>query len=44
MRSHFYGGDFFNDERSEWDPQEALLEGRFDVERAMREFEEANKN
>ncbi len=38
---HVYGGDFFAEERSEWDP-ETLLEGRFDVERAMRLFEEAN--
>src|SRR5438477_8732831 len=38
---HVYGGDFFAEERSEWDP-ETLLEGRFDVERAMRQFEEAN--
>jgi predicted metal-dependent enzyme (double-stranded beta helix superfamily) len=39
---HVYGGDFFSAERSEWDP-ETLLEGRFDSERAMRRFEEANK-
>ena len=38
---HVYGGDFFAAERSEWDP-ETLLEERFDVERAMRQFEEAN--
>jgi predicted metal-dependent enzyme (double-stranded beta helix superfamily) len=38
---HVYGGDFFREERSEWDP-ETLLEGRFDVERAMRQFAEAN--
>jgi predicted metal-dependent enzyme (double-stranded beta helix superfamily) len=38
---HVYGGDFFAEERSEWDP-ETLLEGRFNVERAMRQFEEAN--
>ena len=38
---HVYGGDFFAEERSEWDP-ETLLEERFDVERAMRLFEEAN--
>jgi predicted metal-dependent enzyme (double-stranded beta helix superfamily) len=38
---HVYGGDFFGAERSEWDP-ETLLEGRYNVERAMRQFEEAN--
>ena len=38
---HVYGGDFFAVERSEWNP-ETLLEGRFDVERAVRSFEEAN--
>jgi len=38
---HVYGGDFFGAERSEWDP-ETLLEERYDVERAMRLFEEAN--
>ena len=38
---HVYGGDFFAEERSEWDP-ETLLEERFNVERAMRQFEEAN--
>ena len=40
---HVYGGDFFAAERSEWDP-ESLLEGRFDSERAVRRFEEANRN
>jgi predicted metal-dependent enzyme (double-stranded beta helix superfamily) len=38
---HVYGGDFFAAERSEWDP-ENLQEGRYDVEKAMRLFEEAN--
>jgi predicted metal-dependent enzyme (double-stranded beta helix superfamily) len=38
---HVYGGDFFAAERSEWDP-ETLLEGRYDVDKAMRLFEEAN--
>jgi len=38
---HVYGGDFFAAERSEWDP-ESLVEGRFDAERAVRRFEEAN--
>ena len=38
---HVYGGDFFGTARSEWDP-ETLLEQRYDVERAMRLFKEAN--
>ena len=38
---HIYGGDFFEQPRSEWDP-ETLLERPFDVQRAQREFEEAN--
>ena len=38
---HVYGGDFFREDRSEWDP-ETLLEERYNVERAMRQFEEAN--
>jgi predicted metal-dependent enzyme (double-stranded beta helix superfamily) len=38
---HVYGGDFFAAERSEWDA-ETLREGRFDAERAVRRFEEAN--
>jgi predicted metal-dependent enzyme (double-stranded beta helix superfamily) len=38
---HVYGGDFFAAERSEWDP-ETLLEQRWDAERAVRRFEEAN--
>src|SRR3974390_2026022 len=39
---HVYGGDFFNPSgRSEWDP-ETLLEQPYDVERAVRRFEEAN--
>jgi len=38
---HVYGGDFFGAERSEWDP-ETLKEGRYDVEKNMRLFEEAN--
>jgi predicted metal-dependent enzyme (double-stranded beta helix superfamily) len=36
---HVYGGDFFNIPRSEWDP-ETLLEGKYDMQRAIREFEE----
>ena len=38
---HVYGGDFFIAERSEWDP-ETLQEGRYDVAKTMRLFEEAN--
>lgn len=38
---HVYGGDFFATERSEWDP-ETLCEQRYDAERTMRRFEEAN--
>ena len=38
---HVYGGDFFGTERSEWDP-ETLLEQRYDVEKNMQLFEEAN--
>jgi hypothetical protein len=36
-----YGGDFFGIDRSEWDP-ETLHEQRYDVDRAMRLFEESN--
>ena len=38
---HVYGGDFFAAERSEWD-SETLREGRYDAERTMRRFEDAN--
>src|SRR5687767_14876196 len=38
---HVYGGDFFAQERSEWDP-ETLLEGRYDAQKTMRHFEAAN--
>jgi predicted metal-dependent enzyme (double-stranded beta helix superfamily) len=38
---HVYGGDFFAAERSEWDP-ETLAEGRYDAQKTMRFFEEAN--
>jgi predicted metal-dependent enzyme (double-stranded beta helix superfamily) len=38
---HIYGGDFFGQPRSEWDP-ETLVEEPFDVERALRRFEESN--
>jgi len=40
---HVYGGDFFAAERSEWDP-ESLLEQRYDIERARRLFDEANRS
>ena len=40
---HVYGGDFFNVERSEWDP-ESLLEQPYDTKRTMRRFEDANTN
>lgn len=39
---HVYGGDFFAAERSEWDA-ETLEEQRWDAERAVRRFEEANR-
>jgi predicted metal-dependent enzyme (double-stranded beta helix superfamily) len=40
---HVYGGDFFApEERSEWDP-ETLDEQRWDPERAVRRFAEANQ-
>jgi predicted metal-dependent enzyme (double-stranded beta helix superfamily) len=38
---HVYGGDFFAAERSEWD-SETLTEGRYDAERMLRRFENAN--
>jgi len=38
---HVYGGDFFAVSRSEWDP-ETLAEGRYDLAKNMRLFEEAN--
>jgi predicted metal-dependent enzyme (double-stranded beta helix superfamily) len=38
---HVYGGDFFAAHRSEWDA-ESLCEGRFDPDRAVRRFEDAN--
>ena len=40
---HVYGGDFFTADRSEWDA-ETLTEGRYDAERTMRRFEEANRS
>lgn len=38
---HVYGGDFFNGERSEWDP-DTFEERPRDLERTRRVFEEAN--
>ena len=38
---HVYGGDFFTEPRSEWDP-ETLEERPYDVEKAKRVFLEAN--
>ncbi|MBV8149512.1 MAG: hypothetical protein JO092_10505 [Candidatus Eremiobacteraeota bacterium] len=38
---HVYGGDFFNANRSEWDP-ESLLERPCDPERIVQIFEEEN--
>lgn len=38
---HVYGGDFFALSRSEWDP-ETLCERPFDLDGAMRLYEEAN--
>jgi predicted metal-dependent enzyme (double-stranded beta helix superfamily) len=38
---HVYGGDFFNVERSEWDP-ESLREKPYDTARLKRRFEDAN--
>ena len=38
---HVYGGDFFANERSEWDP-ETLRERPYDVEKNMALFAEAN--
>ncbi len=38
---HVYGGDFFADGRSQWDP-ETLREQPYDVEHTLRLFEEAN--
>lgn len=39
---HVYGGDFFAEPRSEWDPED-LLEGTYDVEKNLRLFEESNQ-
>jgi len=39
---HVYGGDFFGAPRSEWDP-ERLMEQPFDMQKALRLFEESNR-
>ncbi|GAC1358165.1 MAG: hypothetical protein NVSMB31_18600 [Vulcanimicrobiaceae bacterium] len=39
---HVYGGDFFNADRSEWDP-ESLEERSCDVERLLAQYEEDNR-
>lgn len=39
---HVYGGDFYATPRSEWDP-ETLSEGRYDVEKTKRLFEDSNR-
>ena len=39
---HVYGGDFFETERSEWDP-ESLEELPYNVDRNMQLFEESNR-
>jgi predicted metal-dependent enzyme (double-stranded beta helix superfamily) len=39
---HIYGGDFFAQPRSEWDP-ETLVEQPFNVEKTQRLFAEANR-
>nr|VFJ89341.1 MAG: Predicted metal-dependent enzyme of the double-stranded beta helix superfamily [Candidatus Kentron sp. H]VFJ91144.1 MAG: Predicted metal-dependent enzyme of the double-stranded beta helix superfamily [Candidatus Kentron sp. H]VFJ97463.1 MAG: Predicted metal-dependent enzyme of the double-stranded beta helix superfamily [Candidatus Kentron sp. H] len=38
---HVYGGNFFEAERSEWDP-ETLLEHPYDIGKILRLYEEAN--
>jgi predicted metal-dependent enzyme (double-stranded beta helix superfamily) len=38
---HVYGGNFFEEHRSEWDPED-LTEQDYDIEKNMRLFEEAN--
>jgi predicted metal-dependent enzyme (double-stranded beta helix superfamily) len=38
---HIYGGDFFAVSRSEWDP-ETLSERDWDIQRAVRTFEDSN--
>jgi predicted metal-dependent enzyme (double-stranded beta helix superfamily) len=39
---HVYGGDFFNAPRSEWNP-ESLVECPYSVDRAMKLFEDSNR-
>ncbi|NCF13891.1 MAG: hypothetical protein GWP62_01190 [Gammaproteobacteria bacterium] len=39
---HVYGGDFFSQKRSEWDP-ESLEERPYDIEKNVAYFEEANR-
>jgi predicted metal-dependent enzyme (double-stranded beta helix superfamily) len=38
---HVYGGDFFEMERSEWDP-EALEEHPYDIDKNLKIFEDSN--
>ena len=38
---HIYGGDFFNEPRSEWNA-ETLVEVPYDVEKTLRLFEQSN--
>jgi predicted metal-dependent enzyme (double-stranded beta helix superfamily) len=40
---HVYGGDFFTEARSEWDP-ESLEERPYDIEKNVRYFEQANRS
>jgi len=40
---HVYGGDFFGNRRSEWDP-ETLSEQPYSAEKIVRIFEEANRD
>ena len=39
---HVYGGDFFAAARSEWEP-ESLHEGRYQIDKNMRLFEQSNR-
>ena len=39
---HIYGGDFFNEPRSEWDP-ESLRERPYDIDGAIALFEQSNR-
>ena len=40
---HVYGGDFYNADRSEWDP-ESLSECPYSIDRAIKLFEESNRH